>query len=167
MIQMKSTLPFAFAVLLLTATGAGAEDLPPPIQAPGMTPFLTLHAEGAQIYQCKAGSDGALAWSFREPVATLLREGATVGRHFAGPSWRLDDGGQVQGKVVGKAPGASPADAAWLKLEATAHEGQGLLSEAVVIQRIHTQGGALAGACEKDGVTRSVAYAADYVFLKK
>ena len=107
------------------------------------------------------------AWTFREPVATLLRDGATVGRHFAGPSWRLDDGGQVQGKVVGKAPGAAPADAPWLKLEATAHEGQGLLSEAVVIQRIHTQGGALAGACEKDGAMRSVAYAADYVFLKK
>ncbi len=167
MSRKKSTILFAFVAALLTPAGARAEDLPAPIQAPGRTPYLTLHAEGAQIYQCKAGSDGALAWTFREPVATLLRDGATVGRHFAGPSWRLDDGGQVQGKVIGKAPGAALVDAPWLKLEATAHEGQGLLSEAVVIQRVHTQCGALAGACEKDGALRSVAYAADYVFLKK
>src|SRR5208282_1213895 len=163
MSRMKSTLLFSFA-FLLTASAAGAEDLPPPIQAPELTPFLTLHALGAQIYQCKAGPDGRLIWTFREPIATLLRDGVTVGQHFAGPSWRLADGSLAQGKVIGKAPGATPADAAWLKLEATAHEGQGLLSEAVAIQRIHTQGGALEGACEAEGEIRIAPYTADYVF---
>jgi hypothetical protein len=164
---MRLKIVCASALALATVVGARAESLPSPIEAPGLTPFLTLHAEGAQVYQCKAGSDGALAWTFREPIATLLRDGATVGRHFAGPAWRLDDGGQVQGKVVGKAPGAAPEDVPWLKLEASGHEGQGLLSEAAAIQRIHTKGGALAGTCEKDGALRGVAYSADYVFLKK
>ena len=49
--------------------------------------MLTLHAEGAQVYECKAGSDGKLAWAFREPIATLLLDGKTVGRHYAGPNW--------------------------------------------------------------------------------
>jgi hypothetical protein len=147
--------------------GARAEDLPPSIQAAGLSVFLTLHAEGAQIHQCKAGPDGKLVWTYREPIATLLRDGVTVGRHFAGPHWRLDDGSQAQGKVVGKAPGATPADALWLKLDVTAREGQGALSEAVAIQRVHTHGGVLEGACETDGAFRSVSYSADYVFLKK
>ncbi len=166
MSRMKSALAALSLSALLTPL-ASAEDVPPPIQAPGLRPFLTLHAEGAQIYQCKAGPDGKPAWSFREPIATLLRDGVTVGQHFAGPSWRLADGSLVQGKVIGKGPGATPADAAWLKLEVTAHEGQGLLGEAVVIQRLHTQGGALEGVCEAEGEIRVVPYSADYVFLKK
>jgi hypothetical protein len=166
---MKKLQPILFAIsaALPATVPAAAEDLPQPIQAPGLTEYLTLHAVGAQIYQCKPGSDGKLAWVFREPVASLLRDGATAGQHFAGPSWRLADGGMIQGKVSGKSPGATPADVAWLKLDVSAHEGQGLLGEAAVIQRIHTQGGALEGACESDGALRAVPYAADYVFLKK
>jgi hypothetical protein len=163
----KASILGAVAATLLLAAGAGAEVLPPPVEAPGLTPFLTLQAVGAQIYQCKAGPDGKPVWTFREPVATLLRDGATVGQHFAGPSWRLSDGGLVQGKAAGKAPGATPADVAWLKLEATTHEGQGQLGEAAAIQRLHTHGGALDGACEVEGAFRAVPYSADYVFLKK
>jgi hypothetical protein len=164
----------AFALLATLAPAASAwaqeawaEDLPQPIQAPGLTAYLTLHASGAQIYQCKPGADGKLAWAFREPIASLFRDGATAGQHFAGPSWRLADGGLVQGKVSGKAPGATTADIAWLKLDVSTREGQGALGEAVAIQRIHTQGGALEGACEADGALRAAPYAADYVFLKK
>jgi hypothetical protein len=165
--HMKASILGAVAATFLTATGAVAENVPPPVEAPGLTPYLTLQAVGAQIYQCKAGADGKPAWTFREPVATLLRDGVTVGQHFAGPSWRLADGGLVQGKAVAKAPGATPADAAWLKLEATTHEGRGQLGEAVAIQRLHTQGGALEGPCDAEGAFRAVPYSADYVFLKK
>ena len=56
---------------------------PQAIAAPGKPRYCTLHAEGAQIYECKAGADGTLAWVFREPIATLLSEGKTVGRHYA------------------------------------------------------------------------------------
>jgi hypothetical protein len=165
--RLKSYFLAALSGALMAGGAAGAEDLPPSIQAPGLSAFLTLHAEGAQIHQCKPGPDGKLVWIYREPIATLLRDGVTVGRHFAGPHWRLDDGSQAQGKVVGKAPGATPADALWLKLDVTGREGQGALSEAVAIQRVHTHGGVLEGACDTDGAFRSISYSADYVFLKK
>jgi hypothetical protein len=43
--------------------------------SPGMAVTLeikTLHAEGAQIYECKVAKNGGLAWQFREPIAILL-----------------------------------------------------------------------------------------------
>ena len=48
--------------------------------------------------------------SFREPIATLLMDGKTVGRHYAGPSWELTDGSAVTGKVAGRAPGSTSKD---------------------------------------------------------
>jgi hypothetical protein len=62
------------ALILATAflaDGALAQ-MPPAIAAPGEEIVATLHAEGAQIYECKPGNDGKLAWVFREPIATLL-----------------------------------------------------------------------------------------------
>jgi hypothetical protein len=162
--------PACASVIALTmslTTFAYAQDLPAPIQAPGETPLLTVHAEGAQVYECKADAAGKLVWTFREPIATLLQDGKTIGRHYAGPKWELDDGGGVQGKLEAKAPGASASDIAWLKLSVAAHFGQGLLHDATTVQRLNTHGGALDGACEAAGAFRSVAYSADYVFLKK
>jgi hypothetical protein len=157
----------ASALTLALTTFARAQELPAPIQAPGETGLLTVHAEGAQVYECRADAAGKLAWAFREPIATLLRDGKTIGRHYAGPKWELDDGGGVEGKVEAKAPGAGASDIAWLKLSVAAHFGRGLLSDAATVQRINTRGGGLDGACEAAGAFRSVAYAADYVFLKK
>ena len=50
--------------------------------------LVALHAEGAQIYHCKPDWEGKLAWQFREPVATLLLNGETVGRHLQGQAGR-------------------------------------------------------------------------------
>jgi len=86
---------------------AAQKALPEAIAAPGETAILTLHAEGAQIYECKPSGDGALAWVFREPIATLFLDGKTVGRHYAGPTWEYSDGGAVVGQVAGTAPGRS------------------------------------------------------------
>jgi hypothetical protein len=159
------------ALLLLSAPLAGASasetPLPEALAAPGTTPVLTLHAEGAQVYECKAGSDGKLAWSFREPIATLLLDGKTVGRHYAGPNWEYSDGSAVSGKLVASAPGATPNDIAWLKLDAAAHRGSGVLTDIVTVQRIHTEGGNLKGACDTAGTFKSMPYTADYVFLRK
>ena len=69
--------------------GIASAQLPDTIAAPGETTVTTLHAEGAQVYECKADAAGKLAWQFREPVATLLLEGKTLGRHYAGPTWEL------------------------------------------------------------------------------
>jgi len=151
---------------LLTATAFAAE-LPDAIQAKGETAVVTLHAEGAQVYECKAGSDGKLAWAFREPIATLFEGGKTVGRHYAGPNWEHADGSAVTAKAAGNAPGATANDIPLLKLEVTARRGSGTLADIATVQRINTVGGKLDGACDKAGTYRSIPYAADYVFLRK
>jgi hypothetical protein len=68
----------SLALLLLSGSfvSASAETpLPDAIAAPAETVVLMLHAEGAQVYECKAGADGKTAWAFREPIATLLLDG--------------------------------------------------------------------------------------------
>jgi hypothetical protein len=166
MSKLKSTV---LAALLMGVSPAvhAAEPLPAAIAVTGQTTVVTLHAEGAQVYECKAGSDGKLAWAFREPIATLFEDGKTVGRHYAGPNWEHADGSAVTGKAVGNAPGATPNDIPLLKLEAVARRGSGLLADISTVQRINTVGGKLDGACEKAGAYRSVPYSADYVFLRK
>jgi Protein of unknown function (DUF3455) len=146
---------------------ASAQTLPETIAAASEKTVLFVNAEGAQVYECKADTAGKLAWSFREPVATLLVDGKTVGRHYTGPHWELEDGSVVQGKVVGRAPGVAQTDIPLLKLEVSAKRGKGQLSEVTTIQRLNTRGGVLEGTCVKAGAFRSVAYSADYVFLKK
>jgi hypothetical protein len=146
---------------------ATAQTLPEAIAAPGETAILTLHAEGAQVYECKAGADGALAWAFREPIATLISGGKTVGRHYAGPTWEHSDGSAVVGQVVGTAPGSVANDIPLLKLNVTSRRGAGALTPATTVQRINTAGGRLSGACYKAGTYESVPYSADYVFLRK
>jgi hypothetical protein len=159
------------ALLSMTAAtvsvSAAETPLPDAIAAPGETAVLTVHAEGAQVYECKAGPDGKLVFAFREPIATLLVDGKTVGRHYAGPTWEHGDGSAVVGKAVGNAPGTTAEDIAWLKLQVVASRGSGVLSAITTIQRINTKGGKLEGACDKAGSFKSAPYAADYVFLRK
>ena len=160
----------AALALLLSGSLAGARaetPLPDAIAAPGEAVVLSLHAEGAQLYECKAGADGKLAWAFREPIATLMEDGKTVGRHYAGPNWELNDGSAVVGKMAGSAPGATPNDIAWLKLDVASRRGSGVLTPVTTVQRINTVGGKLDGACDKAGTWRSMPYSAEYVFLKK
>ena len=159
-----------FAASLAAAkmlAGQASAQMPAAIEAPGETVVATFHAEGAQVYECKAGADGKLAWAFREPIATLLLDGKTVGRHYAGPNWEHSDGSAVVGKVVANAPGKTAGDIAWLKLDVTARRGSGTLSGVTTVQRINTRGGVHAGACEKAGAFHSAPYATDYVFLRK
>ena len=161
----------AFLPLLLLSSSllsARAETpLPDAIAAPGEATVLTVHAEGAQVYECRAGADGKPAWAFREPIATLLVDGKTVGRHYAGPNWEHSDGSAAVGKAAGNAPGATPNDIPWLKLEVISHRGSGTLTAATTVQRINTIGGKLEGACDKAGAFKSAPYSADYVFLRK
>ena len=156
----------SLAATALFAAGASAQ-VPPAIAAPGETAIVTFHAEGAQVYECRAGADGKLAWAFREPIATLLLDGKTVGRHYAGPNWEHVDGSAVAAKAAGNAPGKTPNDIPWLKLEVTAQRGSGTLTGVTTVQRINTRGGVHAGACDSAGAFHSAPYAADYVFLKK
>lgn len=154
--------------LIGSLAGAAAQTaIPDAIAAPGETPILKLHAEGAQVYECKAGAEGSLTWAFREPIATLFQDGKTVGRHYAGPTWEVGDGSAIVGQVAGTSPGSVAMDIPWLKLTVTSKRGTGVLTPMTTVQRINTVGGKLTGACYKPGTYESVPYAADYVFLKK
>jgi hypothetical protein len=166
--RFRDKVCLSLLLLLGSLTGApAAETLPGAIAAPGEATILSVHAEGAQVYECKAGNDGKLAWAFREPIATLLVDGKTVGRHYAGPNWEHSDGSAVTGKVAGNAPGTATDDIPWLKLDVVAQRGSGVLTGATTVQRINTKGGKLDGACDKAGGFRSMPYSADYVFLRK
>jgi len=154
------------AVLVLPLSVARAQ-VPDAIAAPGQTLVATIHAQGAQVYECKADASGKLAWQFREPVATLILDGKTVGRHYAGPSWEPSDGSAVAGKVAGRAPGATAKDIPLLRLEVTSQRGSGQLSGVTTIQRLSTMGGVAEGPCERAGAFLNVPYSADYAFYRK
>ncbi|MBR0780833.1 DUF3455 domain-containing protein [Bradyrhizobium iriomotense] len=164
---IKLATPTLFLLAAMAGPAVAADPLPDAIAAPGESVVLSVHAEGAQVYECKAAADSKLAWAFREPVATLLSEGKTVGRHYAGPNWELADGSAVVGKAIGNAPGATAADIPWLKLEVASRRGSGTLTPVTTVQRINTHGGKLEGSCDKAGEFKSAPYSADYVFLKK
>jgi hypothetical protein len=166
-IQRRGWLIVSLPVAASALMSAASAQVPDSIAAPGETVVAMVHAEGAQVYECKADAGGRLGWQFREPIATLLLDGKTVGWHYAGPSWEHRDGSAVVGKVVARAPGATPKDIPWLKLEITERRGGGILSGVTTVQRVNTQGGAEEGACDRAGRYLSVAYAADYVFLRK
>ncbi len=163
----KATLALLLLSGALTSAPAAPTPLPDAIAAPGETVVLTMHALGAQVYECKASTDGKSAWAFREPIATLMVDGKTVGRHYAGPNWEHSDGSAVVGKAAASAPGATPADIPWLKLEVISRRGSGVLADVTTVQRINTAGGMLQGACDKIGTFSNVPYSADYVFLRK
>jgi len=168
-VQIVRYIALALLPLFGVIMNASAAETPVPdaIAAPGETIVLTLHAEGAQVYECKAGADGKLAWAFREPIATLLADGRTVGRHYAGPNWEHSDGSAIVGKAAASVPGTTANDIHWLRLEVVSRRGSGILAGATTVQRINTQGGKLDGACDKAGSFRSAPYSADYIFLRK
>ena len=147
---------------------AGTEtSLPDAIAAPGYKTVLTLHAVGAQVYECKPDDSGKLAWVLREPIATLLQDGKTVGRHYAGPNWEHIDGSAVIGKAIANAPGATPNDIPLLKIEVISQRGNGALTGVTLVQRINTRGGKADAPCTAAGALLSAPYSTDYVFLRK
>jgi hypothetical protein len=165
---MRSALSgLALAAAVTLPAPAQPLPLPASIAVPGETVVATWHAEGAQVYECKPAADGKLAWALREPIATLIADGKTVGRHYAGPNWGHADGSTIAGKVTGSAPGRTPKDIPWLKLDVVASRGGGTLAGVTTVQRINTSGGRYDGACDKAGAFYSAPYSADYVFLKK
>jgi hypothetical protein len=166
---MKSIPIYARVIAVaLTPAFAVKAEMPDAIAAPGETLIALVHAQGAQVYECKAGASGKLIWQFREPIATLLDEsGKTVGRHYAGPHWELTDGSIVAAKAVGRAPGATAQDIPLLKLETTARRGNGRLADVSTIQRLDTKGGTADGPCPSAGALLSVPYSADYAFYRK
>jgi hypothetical protein len=162
---MKTTiLKLVAAVAWIAPVGTAHADA---IATPGETLVATMHAQGAQVYECKPNPSGALVWQFREPIATLIENGKTVGRHYAGPHWELADGSIVGAAVSGRAPGATSNDIPLLKLEVDKRGVRGRLADITTILRINTRGGVAEGNCPTAGAFLSVPYSADYAFYRK
>jgi hypothetical protein len=161
---MRSFLAFLMAGLL-SASGPNLPAVPDNLKPPaGAKILLQAQAAGDQVYSC----DGA-NWVFARPDAKLFDEsGKQIGSHFAGPTWELNDGSRVIGKVVASAM-PDPDSVPWLLLEAVDHQGAGLMTQVTRIQRLSTSGGkAPATGCDsghKGQETRSH-YTAIYVFYE-
>jgi hypothetical protein len=154
------------SLLTSGAIAARAVEVPDAIAVTGDVSVLRVHAEGAQIYQCRSDNAGHLIWQSREPIASLFSDGATIGRHYAGPTWQIENS-VVVGKAVARSRGATAKDIPWLRLDVVERRGDGKLQDVSTIQRINTRGGNLEGRCQDAGVLRSVAYSADYIFLRR
>jgi hypothetical protein len=157
-------------VTLANAQTLPRSDVPEKIKAPaGEGVVLETHASGSQIYVCQAGGDGKFAWTLKAPEAELHdAQGAVIGRHYAGPTWKLNDGSEVSGKALAKVDSPDAGSIPWLLVTVTSHAGEGALSRVTSIQRIQTKGGQPppAGDCNaaKKDVQAKSSYTADYYF---
>lgn len=169
---LRMTLPPPIALsaavaLFCTMTTASAVQ-PDPLAVTGTHAVLSLEASGVQIYECRQDSEGKLAWALKAPEADLYSDaGVLEVHHFAGPSWRANDGSQIEGKLIRQVPGETPGSIAQLLLEAKSTGAQGVLSNIRFVQRLATAGGvAPAQPCTVAGQTGRSPYIARYVFLR-
>lgn len=130
--------------------------------------MLEAKGKGVQIYGCSRAG-GAFKWTLQGPDAKLFdANGKEIGSHFAGPTWRLADGGQVQGELVASQLAAETGAVPWLLLRTKAGSASGTLAEVAFIRRSATHGGtAPASGCAVKadvGATVRVPYTADYAF---
>jgi len=157
----------AAAILIGMGDVAAAADQAAVAPPQGSAPLLELVGDGVQVYTCEA-KEGGFAWSFKAPEANLFdTQGRQVGTHFAGPTWKLDDGSEVVGEVVAKADAVEPRAIQWLLLHAKSHQGSGALSAAAYIRRTETKGGvAPSTGCDAAHVLQQVRmrYSATYQF---
>jgi len=144
-------------------------DVPDAIQAPaGEEVVLLAHATGSQIYTCQGAADGKFSWTLKAPDAQLHdRKDKVIGQHFAGPSWKLNDGSEVTGKAAAHVDSLDAQSIPWLLVKVVSHSGNGLLSNVSSIQRVRTHGGQPPAegcdAAHRDAETKS-SYSADYYF---
>jgi Protein of unknown function (DUF3455) len=160
-----------FVVFALMAGQAKLpSDVPDNLKVPaGEELILATHATGFQIYTCQAGADQKLSWVLKAPDAKLMdASGKVIGTHYAGPSWKDNDGSEVTGKMAARHDAPAADSIPWLLVNVASHSGSdGVLSRATTIQRLHTKGGqAPAGGCGESerGSELKVPYSADYYF---
>jgi len=148
-----------------------APDVPDAIAVPaGLQPVLFVHAAGSQIYTCKAGADGKFGWALKGPEAELKdRNDKVIGSHSAGPTWKLNDGSELTGKMAAQVPSLDEDSIPWLLVNVASNSGKGQLAKVTTIQRVHTHGGKptaweVCDEAHKDSETKSK-YTADYYFF--
>ncbi len=144
----------AFIFIQQGALQAGQSIEPPP----GARLVLEAKGEGAQVYTCTDSQ-----WKLKAPDAKLLdANGQVIGMHFAGPTWRLNDGSEVKGKLIASQPAPDGKSIPWLLVGAVPG-GSGKFAVVSYIRRTETSG----GAAPKEACTSGelpVQYAAKYSF---
>ena len=164
-----------FVTLILGAAPVRSQtpvfpELPAALKPSGLKPYLAAAAKGVQIYVCKRAETGAWSWVFKAPEAELRdRQGAKLGKHYAGPTWEELDGSKVSGVVKASASAPAANAISWLLLDVKSREGAGVFTEAKGILRVLTAGGiAPAAGCDEDhaGLEARIGYTATYYFLK-
>ncbi len=146
-------------------------DVPDKLSPPATEKLvLQAHASGDQIYVCQPGPDPdqKLAWILKAPDAQLFdAQNKVIAKHYAGPTWKNNDGSEVVGKVSARADSPDASGIPWLLLTAASHSGDGAFSKVTFIQRLHTKGGQPPqSGCDdahRNAETKS-AYSADYYF---
>lgn len=156
-------------VTLALAQDISRPDVPEKIKAPANeSVILRALASGSQIYTCQA-TDGKYAWTLKAPDAELRDvQGAVIGKHYAGPTWKHKDGSEVTGKAVARVDSPDSDSIPWLLVVASGHSGEGVFSRVTSIQRIHTHAGQPPPAADcnaaKQGEETKSSYTAEYVF---
>jgi hypothetical protein len=148
-----------FLAVAFMVPGSIAQTANDPIEVPPHSRLLLRAVgNGDQVYGCVNGS-----WALQAPDAKLLdKHGAVIGRHFAGPTWQLNDGSWIKAKAVAKQVAPDATAVPWLLLESVG--GTGRLAAVRFIQRTGTIGGnAPDGGCSQSAIRR-VPYAATYSF---
>lgn len=158
-------------VTLAPAQDVERPDVPEKIKAPANElVILRARASGSQIYTCQLDKDTKYAWTLKGPEAELRdAQGVLIGRHYAGPSWKHNDGSEVTGKAVARVDSPDSDSIPWLLVTASGHSGDGVLSHVTSIQRIHTHAGQPPPAADcnasKQGAKTKSSYTAEYVFF--
>lgn len=164
--------------LVVSVTGASeaqnnaresAPDVPDAIAVPtGLEPVLFAQGKGSQVYTCQGDADGKFAWVLKGPEAELRdRKDKVIGEHTTGPTWKLKDGSEVEGKAAAHVDSLDSDSVPWLLVKVVSNSGKGALAKVTFIQRVHTHGGKPSDACDashKDAETKS-SYTADYYFF--
>jgi hypothetical protein len=160
---------------VLAAAGVMLAAVAAVVAAPVLVPapasarkLLELSGDGVQIYAC-AASGAKYTWEFKGPEANLYdRDGRQVGTHFAGPSWKLEDGSTITAEVVDKAGAPRGLGIPWLLLKVASHSGRGALDAVAFVRRADTKGGlpprASCDAAQAGAVAR-MHYTATYQFF--
>jgi hypothetical protein len=145
----------AYSILLLQGKQPSSS-----VEAPaGTALLLEATGEGSQVYTCTDGH-----WVLKAPDAKLLdQQGQVIGTHFAGPTWRLQDGSEVKGKAIAARPAGDASSVPWLLVQAVPGSGSGKLANVLYVRRTETHGGAAPATACVSGEER-VPYTAKYSF---
>jgi Protein of unknown function (DUF3455) len=161
--------PVIAVALLLLSGRMRAQDrtLPPD---PSVVPLPAVTGRGVQIYHCQQ-QQGAPAWVFLAPEATLYAGAEAVGTHSAGPTWRWKDGSAIVGSLLVSQPAPEHGAIPWLLLAASPaidSAPTGMLAHVTYVRRSDTHGGIPPTGCDTRhiGSVARVPYAAIYTFYK-